>query len=85
MSIRFYWQGATRCFSWTCPLCEATNIGRLGSEPISGFYRDMKIEPQWVLTGDEACPTLNPSLGCWSCYPDGHYWLRDGVMRRSKP
>lgn len=69
-----------RSFTWRCPSCGGVNVGRLGPVPIGGFYRDTGIHPQWVLSGTEECPTLTPSLGCWSCYPLGHYWLRDGKM-----
>ena len=82
-SIRFYDESGIRCFSWRCPFCRAVNTGRLGPVPIGGFYRDTGIHPQWVLTGTEDKPALTPSLGCWSCYPAGHYWLQDGVMSRA--
>jgi Family of unknown function (DUF6527) len=83
VEVRFYDADGIRKFTWKCPLCRAVNEGRLGPHPIGGFYRDTGIHPAWVLAGTEEKPTLAPSLGCWSCYPLGHFWLRDGVLVRA--
>jgi len=71
------WQGHIRPghFTWDCPKCGATNSGDLADEPVSGWDA-----PRWQLTGDRDAPTLRPSLGCWACYPEGHYWCNEGVL-----
>ena len=62
-------------FTWECPNCAAVNMGELGPDPVGGWD-----SPRWQLTGTREAPTLRPSLGCWNCYPVGHYWLNDGVL-----
>jgi len=72
-----YWQPhiSPDAFLWDCPKCGAGNVGTLGPEPVGGWE-----SPRWQLTGTREKPTLRPSLGCWACYPDGHYWCNEGVL-----
>lgn len=74
----FFWRDAAS-FNWLCPGCGSWYDGQIGDRPVSGWDA-----PRWVNSGTPERPTLTPSLGCggWrhgTC-PEGHYWLRGGLL-----
>jgi len=81
----FFWHpdnDGVSSFSWLCPGCGDWHYGQIGDHPVSGWD-----DPRWVNSGTEGKPTLTPSLGCvgWkhgTC-PEGHYWLREGMLERA--
>ena len=69
-------------FHWLCLGCGSWLYGQIGEQPVSGWE-----QPRWVNSGTPEKPTLTPSLGCggWrrgTC-PEGHYWLRNGILERA--
>lgn len=86
-TVLFFWHAPAAGallggFSWLCPGCVNWLYGQIGEQPVSGWD-----SPRWVNTGTAEAPTLTPSLGCsgWkhgTC-PEGHYWMRNGVLERA--